>query len=262
MSITDDMHLLRFTAQEGPSVLRDTSEISYHGSIKPGAKYCWISFPGKFAAGWDALTKELHGDSVACVFLCTPEDGLGEHHTDPEDTQGRCLCHRIYGVRDYERFGYLQRMASPYTEERIVKAKRKADAMNAVHIREDAPPDEMRKAIAEAERRWRRSGCVASWGCEWYHASLLHLSRLGIASSKSRISRESHALEARSGRGFGVLACQLFRGGLPTRCLPMGPAARAKRKAAAVAVAVASLVLRVAALARKISKHIHLCKGP
>ena len=171
------------TEKEGASVLRDTSDISYHGHIVPEkGKSCWISFPGKFAAGWDALIKEFHGDSVACVFLCTPKDGLGKHHTDPEDPQKRCLCHKIYGERDYKRFGYLQKMAPPYTEERIRKAKEKADAMNAVHIRGDATEQEMSKAIAEAQGRWWKSGKVASWGCEWYHASLLHLALIEFSS--------------------------------------------------------------------------------
>ena len=176
---------LQFTVAEieGASVLRDTSDISYHGHIVPDkGKNCWISFPGKFAAGWDALIKEFHGDSVACVFLCTPKDGLGKHHADPEDPQAPCLCHKIYGVRDYKKFGYLQCMAPPYTEERIRKAKMKADAMNAVHVREDASPFEMSKANEEAEKRWWESGRVASWGCEWYHASLLHLALLKISS--------------------------------------------------------------------------------
>ena len=60
---------------------QDTSDIKYEGKIRSGASACWISFPGKFAAGWDALVAELHGDSVACVFLSTPESGLGKHHT-------------------------------------------------------------------------------------------------------------------------------------------------------------------------------------
>ena len=57
---------------------QDTSDIKYEGKIRSGASTCWISFPGKFAAGWDALVAELHGDSVACVFLSTPESGLGQ----------------------------------------------------------------------------------------------------------------------------------------------------------------------------------------
>ena len=67
------------------------------------APACYVSFPGKYAAGWDALIKEQHDLSVACVFLCTPEDGLGQHSSSPD---GRCYCHQIYGEREYKTFGY------------------------------------------------------------------------------------------------------------------------------------------------------------
>ena len=50
---------------------------SFHGDIKEDASVCWFSFPGKYAAGWDALTKLYRHESVACVFLCSPEDGGG-----------------------------------------------------------------------------------------------------------------------------------------------------------------------------------------
>ena len=55
---------------------RDSGSITYRGNIREGAKNCWISFPGKYASAWKALTEENQGDSVACVFLCTKEDGL------------------------------------------------------------------------------------------------------------------------------------------------------------------------------------------
>lgn len=46
--------------------------------------------------------------SVACVFLCGKENGLGEHAVDPEDGV-KCYCHKIYGLsppRKYAEFGY------------------------------------------------------------------------------------------------------------------------------------------------------------
>ena len=61
---------------------------------------CIVSFPGKYATGWDALTSEkTHGQrSVACVFLQTPEEGLGKHCPDPDaDELGKCYCSKLYG---------------------------------------------------------------------------------------------------------------------------------------------------------------------
>lgn len=83
---------------------------TFKGRIKEGAKYCYASYPGKFKTGFVALTSdegEFSEQSVACVYFCTKEDGLGKHHTDPEDPKGRCFCRWIYGEgndlnRDYE----------------------------------------------------------------------------------------------------------------------------------------------------------------
>ncbi|CAE7892767.1 unnamed protein product [Symbiodinium sp. KB8] len=140
---------------------------SYHGHISENASSCWVSFPGKYAAGWEALVKEYHEDSVACVFLCTPEDGLGQHSDDPENP-GKCHCPRIYGVRDWRPFGYLMVMQPPYTDERLRRHKEMADAMNAVFVRADAPQSEQEEAIKKAEAQWQKCDCVASWGCAWY----------------------------------------------------------------------------------------------
>eukprot|EP00438_Fugacium_kawagutii_P001616 Skav204370 [mRNA] locus=scaffold866:161073:167523:+ [translate_table: standard] len=162
---------LRFTLKETAAVLDyGAGDISYYGGIEPVAENCYISFPGKFTAGWHALTKQLKGDSVACVFLCTKEDGLGVHHKDPDYEDGRCYCPKIYGKRDYERFGYLRKVGPPYDDEKMRKAQEKADDTNAVLLREDATPEEVKRAEAEAKKRWEKSSYVATWGCEWYYA--------------------------------------------------------------------------------------------
>ncbi|CAE7244667.1 unnamed protein product [Symbiodinium sp. CCMP2592] len=142
-------------------------EPSYHGHIRDDAASCWISFPGKYASGWEALVKEFHRDSVACVFLCSPEDGLGKHADDPENP-GKCYCARIYGERDFRAFGYLSVLKAPYTDDRIKKYWEKAAAMNAVPIRQDATDEEREEATKKAEEQWEKMGRTASWGCAWY----------------------------------------------------------------------------------------------
>ena len=102
----EECHLYFTVRNNKHAVLERTGNISYPGHIRKGAKDCYVSFPGKYTSGWDALTKEKHLDSVACVFLCTPEDGLGQHYI--EEASGRCMCHTIYGERDYKQFGYLR----------------------------------------------------------------------------------------------------------------------------------------------------------
>ena len=111
LSIRSTLRLpLRFTLREKPSVLSDMVDKTFAGRIKKGAKYCYASYPGKFKYGFEALTSdfgEFSDQSVACVYFCTKEDGLGCHHPDPEDSKGRCYCRRIYGEgndwnRDYE----------------------------------------------------------------------------------------------------------------------------------------------------------------
>ncbi|CAE7031446.1 unnamed protein product [Symbiodinium sp. CCMP2592] len=151
------------------AAITDSANIaqSYHGHIRENARCCWVSFPGKYAAGWGALVKEHHQDSVACVFLCTPEDGLGQHSEDPENP-GRCFCQRIYGVRDFRQFGYLMVLQPPYTPERVRRHEEMAAAMNAVVLRADASLSEKEEAFKQAEAQWQECGRVASWGCAWY----------------------------------------------------------------------------------------------
>ncbi|CAE7814116.1 unnamed protein product, partial [Symbiodinium sp. CCMP2456] len=151
------------------AAITDSANIaqSYHGHIRENASCCWVSFPGKYAAGWEALVKEHHADSVACVFLCTPEDGLGRHSEDPQN-RGKCHCQRIYGVRDFRSFGYLMELQPPYTPERLQRHEEMAAAMNAVLVHKDAPQSTKEEALKQAEERWQECGRVASWGCAWY----------------------------------------------------------------------------------------------
>ena len=89
---------LCFTLREPSAAVTAIYDRSYHGNIKEDAKECFVSFPGKFTSGWDVLIRELNrNQSVACVFLQTPEEGLGQHLPDPEHPE-RCHCHKIYGV--------------------------------------------------------------------------------------------------------------------------------------------------------------------
>lgn len=174
--MTDELRALHFRLRERPAILESTANISYRGSIKTGARKCYASFPGKYATAWDALIQQLGGDSVGCVFLCTPEDGLGRHHEDPDRDpdapKGSCYCPRIYGGRDYQRFGYLNVVKPPYTAEKMELEKRKASCTNAVIVREDATHDEMEDAKQRAQDAWEKSGRTASWGCAWYHTWL------------------------------------------------------------------------------------------
>lgn len=163
----DVLHLL----PKGRAAVLGAEEITYNGHIKPEAGVCWVSFPGKFKSGWDALVAEKHEDSVACVFLCQAADGLGQHEKDPESKDGRCFCARIYGERDYKTFGYLHDIKKPRskcTEKEIDMIYQKATAMNAAVVFADDSPDvkEQRKQVAQ--QLWEDSERAAAWGCRWY----------------------------------------------------------------------------------------------
>lgn len=157
---------LCFTLRDRPAIVESTENISYHGHIKAEAPACYVSFPGKYAAGWDALIKEQHDLSVACVFLCTPEDGLGQHSPSGD---GRCYCHQIYGERDYKTFGYLRILPANCSEEEETRQRTKARATGMVVLREGANREEREAAELEAHRAWEQSGRTASWGCQWFH---------------------------------------------------------------------------------------------
>ena len=144
---------------------QDTSDIKYEGKIRSGASACWISFPGKFAAGWDALVAELHGDSVACVFLSTPESGLGKHHTFKD---GSCYCKDIYGERDFQTFGYLVKMKE-LDSDKLKREQEKAKLTNAVIVPANATPEMEEMRRQEAKRNWEMNGKRAAWGCQWFH---------------------------------------------------------------------------------------------
>lgn len=157
---------LYFTLRDRPAIVENTENISYHGHIKAEAPACYVSFPGKYAAGWDALIKEQHDLSVACVFLCTPEDGLGQHSSSPD---GRCYCHQIYGERDYKTFGYLRILPANCSVEEENRQRTKALATRMVVLREGASKEDREAAEMEAQRAWEESGRTASWGCQWFH---------------------------------------------------------------------------------------------
>eukprot|EP00435_Cladocopium_sp_Y103_P044015 s563_g12.t1 len=158
---------LYFTLQDKPAILEKTADIPYHGHIKKEVGLdCYVSFPGKYAAGWDALIKEHHGQSVACVFLCTPADGLGKHHQ--EEIGGQCFCPKIYGQRDFRTFGYLKELPASCSQDEEKFEVEKAKATKTVVFRADASNKDKQEAEEKARQTWEESGRVASWGCEWF----------------------------------------------------------------------------------------------
>ena len=163
---------LLFCLKEMAAVVEDTGSIEYYeGYINPIAEQCIVSFPGKYQSGWEALINEnaSHGQSVACVFLCTPGSGLGEHEPDPEDDQGRCYCSAIYGGnRDYQTLGYLKKLPKDTDEATEVEEKRKAECTGTVVIREDADIKEIHEAEEKAKKACKDNGNRASWGCAWF----------------------------------------------------------------------------------------------
>eukprot|EP00434_Breviolum_minutum_P027950 symbB.v1.2.024729.t1/scaffold2363.1/size81248/2 len=153
-----------------PSVVEDTGNIDFPGRIVDGAEECFLSFPGKYASGWDALIDEKaeHKQSIACVFLCTPESGLGQHAQDPTKAEGVCYCREIYGDRDHKQLGYLKLLRKGTDKVQEEEERQKAQCTNTVVIREDASEEELKKAEQEAKEAWEKNGKRASWGCAWF----------------------------------------------------------------------------------------------
>ena len=54
----EDFSGLHFTLKNMPAILENTGDITYKGHIRSGATECVVSFPGKFASGWDALIEK------------------------------------------------------------------------------------------------------------------------------------------------------------------------------------------------------------
>ncbi|CAJ1423476.1 unnamed protein product, partial [Effrenium voratum] len=163
--VKDPFHLC-ITLQDKPAILGNTGDITYHGHIEEEAKDCFVSFPGKYAAGWDALVKEKHNCSVACVFLCTVHDGLGKHHR--KEPGGPCLCPQIYGERDFKTFGYLKVLPGRCSPDEEERERAKAKATGVVVVRADASEDARKEAEADAYKAWEESGKIAAWGCFWF----------------------------------------------------------------------------------------------
>ena len=162
---------LHLTLKNRPAILEDTSDVSYHGRIRSDATECVVSFPGKFASGWDALLEERCEQSVACVFLCRPEDGLGQHSTNPDAPPGAsvtCYCPTIYGERNFKEFGYLYRLPTGCSSEKEKRAREKAKYTNTVVVRANADEEERLEAERQAEEAWENNGRTASWGCRWF----------------------------------------------------------------------------------------------
>eukprot|EP00434_Breviolum_minutum_P030347 symbB.v1.2.026844.t1/scaffold2588.1/size75582/7 len=170
---------LVFRLKDMPSVVEDTGNIDFPGRIVDEAKECFVSFPGKYASGWDALIdkKAKHKQSIACVFLCTPESGLGQHSQDPEEAEGVCYCRKIYGDRDRKQLGYLKLLPKGADKVQEEEEKQKAQYTKAVVIREDASEEELKKAEQEAKEACKNNGNRASWGCAWFEEWKLNVTK-------------------------------------------------------------------------------------
>eukprot|EP00913_Durusdinium_trenchii_P003216 g2974.t1 len=162
---------LYITLKDQPAVTADTNPIeSYHGQFRDDAERCVISFPGKYPSGWGALVKAHHDSSIGCVFLVTPDDGLGKHDPDPEAEDGSCYCKAIYGERSWKEFHYLKVVKCPYTQEQMDKEQAEAAVMCKVVVAEDATPEERQKAEEEAKQKYEENQRRAPWGCAWFPA--------------------------------------------------------------------------------------------
>eukprot|EP00435_Cladocopium_sp_Y103_P040422 s442_g11.t1 len=168
------LDVLHFLPKHMPAVASDANEITFEGNIMPGAQQCWTSFPGKFKAGWDALVNvPAFGDSVACVFLCDSQSGLGEHKKDPKGDGKKCYCYRIYGERrdeEYKRFGYVIYVRKKYSECSDLERKKleqKANTMDAELVFED-DDSSAREAKEKRAREKFAQKKTAAFGCSWY----------------------------------------------------------------------------------------------
>ena len=164
---------LLFHLKDMPAVIEDSDSV-FSGSILPHAKECIVSFPGKYKSGWDAVIDEnaVHKQSVACVFLCTSNSGLGEHPKDPDSAEGACYCPKIYGEREentrHKQLGYLRLLRKETSTADEEEEKRKSKYTRTVVIREDASKEELQKAEEEAKKACKNNGNRASWGCRWF----------------------------------------------------------------------------------------------
>lgn len=147
--------------------MEDTGSTDYFGHIVSDAKACIVSFPGKYQSGWEALIDEnaSHKHSVGCVFLCTPESGLGKHAQDPDAAEGVCYCPKIYGNKDYNKLGYLKLLRKGTTKDEEKQQRLNAECTKAVVIRENAREEDLHLAKQKAEEAWIENGKRASWGC-------------------------------------------------------------------------------------------------
>eukprot|EP00434_Breviolum_minutum_P005739 symbB.v1.2.005055.t1/scaffold291.1/size238869/20 len=138
-SLEDHFSGLYLTLKNRPAILEDTSDVSYHGRIRSDAT--------------------------------EPEDGLGQHSTNPEappEASVRCYCPTIYGERNFKDFGYLNTLPKGCDNNKKKRAKEKAKYTNAVVVCANADEEERLEAERQAEEAWEKSGRTASWGCRWF----------------------------------------------------------------------------------------------
>ena len=162
---------LLFCLKDLPAVLEDTGSKDYPGEVKDQDGIgCIVSFPGKYQSGWTALIEKdaSHGESVACVFLCTAGSGLGEHIEQNPGDPASCYCREIYGKKDYKQLGYLKKLPADSSAATLAEEERKAKYTKTVIIREGANDEEIKEAEEKAEKACKDNHNRASWGCAWF----------------------------------------------------------------------------------------------
>ena len=107
----------RFTSFWRRVLLSFPSEaIATSEKLIPMPKFAGSRSQGSMKQGGNPLSVAHVKDSVACVFLCDTEHGLGQHYF-PDDNLQQCLCAQIYGERNYKDLGYLQEVKHICTDD-------------------------------------------------------------------------------------------------------------------------------------------------
>ena len=154
------------------------NRIAFPGQINSHSPHCIVSFPGSYAAEWDAAVRQVQlrsgAVSLACVFLTDPASGLGRHASNP-DQPGCCWCRALYGHLTEEAYLSIVEGPSKLKKEEFDFKKIDAAAMGQVFlVKQDGESDaewQVRKEAAEkeAKEKCEQNQGLAPWGCEWFH---------------------------------------------------------------------------------------------
>ncbi|CAE7418596.1 unnamed protein product [Symbiodinium sp. KB8] len=149
--------------------------IAFPGRVNRRSKHCIVSFPGKYAAEWDAAVRKVklqeRAPSLACVFLTDKASGLGEHSGPP----GQCWCRSLYGQMPASAYLSIVEDASSLSTEQLRFRQEDAKAMGQFLLVRDREDDEQwavakHNALREAEEQCQKNQGLAPWGCEWFSA--------------------------------------------------------------------------------------------